>query len=225
MSSKRKNTPTKLASTDLTAAPTTTPIDPTSDGDSPIGSDISDSESGLSLHIASGSQAENSESEMHDTEHYNGDMRPPNKKQRLLQSIQQTTAEDGYSSEENLNQSSEFRAPNGLVNNNILTKPTLGLKSRKPMDSVYQRFSERMDDKNADDLRLDGTAPAPIMQGIQDVLSSVESVQDKQKRLSDMINQLQVLQQTLGTAGNKVSKPGQRSSIVWVVYDSIIRSM
>jgi len=208
MSSKRKNTPTKIASVDHLNSPTSAAHDPTSDGDSSIGSDLSDSESGLSLNIASSSQLENSETEMPDMDQCNGDQRPPNKKQRLLQSIQQTTAEDGYSSEETTN--SELNRSNDLIasslaNNNILTKPMLGLSNRKTMDTVLQRLADgKKDPESNSDVGL-LVSSQPIMDGIQAVLNTAESVQDKQKRLSDMINQLQLLQETLANANNKVS--------------------
>lgn len=217
MSSKRKNTPTKIATVDHLNSPASASHDPTSDGESSIGSELSDSESALSLNLASSSQLETSEPEMPDMmDQYNGDSRPPNKKQRLLQSIQQTTAEDGYSSaEENSKQQQQQQQQrsspqqqqqliaDSLVNNNNLTKPILGLNSRKTMDNVLQRLADPGTGKKEGqaDVSL-MVSSQPIMEGIQAVLNTAESVQDKQKRLSDMINQLQLLQQTLAKTNN-----------------------
>ena len=121
MSSKRKNTPTKLAQDEMIIQ--REKLDNITDGDSNIDSD-GDSESNLTLHIVTKpEQFEDLHSGLDSPE------RPQSKKQRILQSVMNDSE-------------SESEIPT-VNNNNNLTKPTNGGVHRKSMDSVLQKLSNK----------------------------------------------------------------------------------
>ncbi len=210
MSSKRKNTPTKLASSEM--MPHQTLAEHGSDGDSSIGSE-SDLDSDISLHIAS--HDENSDNDMQGTD-CNTSMehdRPPSKKQRILQSVR--TEAESSDTDDHLNRSptnlsspghsSDAMSPNAIpMNNNILTKPCIsGLMNKKTMDNVIQRLQPKGDGQDGSRFEESPEQDQQILMGsIQAVLASPGSLEEKQRCLNGMIAQLQTIKDKLKTQSN-----------------------
>ena len=170
MSSKRKNTPTKLAQDEMIIQ--REKLDNITDGDSNIDSD-GDSESNLTLHIVTKpEQFEDLHSGLDSPE------RPQSKKQRILQSVMNDSE-------------SESEIPT-VNNNNNLTKPTNGGVHRKSMDSVLQKLS------NKAAVRADsGENPDNVEDSVKAVMTMDGDVQEKEKKLAEMIAQLQGLKDSL----------------------------
>ncbi len=183
MSSKRKNTPTKLSKDDVLIHREHS-IENGSDGDSHNESD-SESESSLSLHIVSKSdQIEDYENGADSPGSLD---RPQSKKQRILQSVKCD------------NESDTDPEVSYLNNNNILTKPTVGLmNTRKSMDSVLRRLNHKADSHHHT-MKGNHTVQegGDVIDSIKAAMSSSESVEDKEKKLSLMIAQLQNMKESL----------------------------
>ena len=202
MSSKRKNTPTKLSADELLIERER--LETGSDGDSPNDSE-SEYESSLAINnsrkhsLLDESREESSSPEL-DLE------RPQSKKQRILQSIR------GSSDSET--------EPDSIAthnhNNNLLTKPSSGLMTsltgRKSMDSVLRRLQPKVCDTSSYLQRtMNGSPASPskheqlrngcsepdVMSSIKAAISGAQSAEDKEKKLSDMIAQLSALKESI----------------------------
>ena len=185
MSSKRKNTPTKLSKDEVLIH--REHIENGSDGDSHNESDCDDSDSSLSLHIVSKPEQLDDLTDGADSPASLD--RPQTKKQRLLQSVKCDNESDN---------DTELSYHN---NNNILTKPTTGLimNSRKSMDSVLRRLNHKAEMK---DLTVQNGGPedeTQVMDSIKAAISTTDSVEDKEKKLAEMIAQLQSMKERLST--------------------------
>lgn len=200
MSSKRKNTPTKLAKDDGRHQH----MENGSDGASSHGDSDMESDSSLSLHIVT-SKPETMD-DMNDGADSPGSDRPQTKKQRLLQSVKC----DGSDSEPDM-----ITYHNN--NNTILTKPTSGLQ-RKSMDNVLRRLSTKANSENhlhhhqhhhgvmnnnhnsnshhSD--QTDVSDDMELLDSVKTVINSAADVDEKEKRLTEMIAQLQNLKESLG---------------------------
>ena len=178
MSSKRKNTPTKLAKDEVVIQ--REKLEQCSDGDSNHGDSDSDSESSLSLHIVSKPEQLD---EYRDSDSP-GSERPQTKKQRLLQSVKC----------ENSDSDSESQ-----TNNNNMTKPNGG-SQRKSMDNVLRRLSSKVSETVPQDgvngVRV-GENGGAVMENIKAAIGAEGSLKEKEKRLSDMIAQLQAMKESL----------------------------
>ena len=202
MSSKRKNTPTKLA-TDEVLIQREPRLDPSSDGDSrdslsdlsdtsptsssSLGGHVTHPERHLSLHIVSKPEQ---------LDDINCADRPQSKKQRILQSVKcDVTDSDADMDSDGSNGSSSL---NHINNNNILTKPTMngGLplhNKNKSMDNVLRRLNSKASDGNQGD---DGDV---MMDTVHAAISTVDSLEDKEKKLAEMIAHLQNIKDNLST--------------------------
>ena len=198
MSSKRKNTPTKLA-TDEVLIQREPRLDPSSDGDSRDSlSDLSDtsptSSSSLGGHVTHPERHIVSKPEQLDD--IDCADRPQSKKQRILQSVKcDVTDSDADMDSDGSNGSSSL---NHINNNNILTKPTMngGLplhNKNKSMDNVLRRLNSKASDGNQGD---DGDV---MMDTVHAAISTVDSLEDKEKKLAEMIAHLQYIKDNLST--------------------------
>ncbi len=196
MSSKRKSAPTKLA-TDEVLIQRERVGDNNSDGDSNSGidseSELSDSPS-LSLHIVSKpEQLDGIVANNTDSEH---DSRPQSKKQRILQSVR--TSED---SDSNGDVDSDSSYHNN--NNNILTKPNGGLPiHRKSMNNVLRRLNSKNTDNNhgmhpSNMAMENGEEEVGLLDSVKAAINGAESVEDKERKLAEMIAQLQSIKDNI----------------------------
>ena len=210
MSSKRKNTPTKL-STDEVLIQREPRLDPNSDGDSRDSlSDFSDHnptttgphhvtqpERHLSLHIVSKPE------QLDDVDSPD---RPQSKKQRILQSVKCDATDsdadmdsDGSTTHSQNGGVGSSTSINHINNNNILTKPTMngGLpihhKNPKSMDNVLRRLNSKA---SGDGNQCDDDA---MMDTVHAAISTAESVADKERKLAEMIAHLQNIKDNLST--------------------------
>lgn len=190
MSSKRKNTPTKLAKDEVGEEMENGTLE---GHDSDV-----DSETGLTIQMGKRDTPSPEEgvdygdggSPISDP----GSDRPQSKKQRLLQSIRDD------SDEEELHN-----------NNNIMTKPSpIGLNHRKSMDTVLRRLNKGSDISrpNEDDL----------LENLKAHLSSSDNTEDKERKLAEMINQLQTLRESI----KKEKDHRSRSAEEHVSHDTLI---
>lgn len=190
MSSKRKNTPTKLAADDALLVHER--IEHTSDGDSHIDSDLdSDCSANGSVHMRDSSDEGGRESVSPSTTD-----RPQSKKERILQSVKSKNENDfGDNDSANI----------PMINNNniLLTKPQLTSQplSRKSMDHVLMRLNSSKNDSRSPVQKLMDTEQE-LTEGIRSVLKSAESAEDQEKKLSDMIEQLQSLKEKVALQKN-----------------------
>ena len=214
MSSKRKNTPTKIAVSSAAEElfhqhKGSMPTENGSEGDSPMDSDMSDNESSLSLatthmdtnpHFVATATGQfvGSDTEDRDSAGSPGSDHPQTKKQRLLQSVSSNHDNESFS---NGNDSaSELTTVN---NNNILAKNRL-LHNKSSVDHMLHRLNHKMADGIAEAI-ANGTSEGDVMSHIQAQLTAVDNVEDKQQKLNDMIAQLQTLKETLANNNNGVS--------------------
>lgn len=182
MSSKRKNTPTKLAAEDALLVQGR--LEHTSDGDSHIDSDLDSECSGTgSLRIRDSFDEGGRESVSPSSAD-----RPQSKKERILQSVKCENETDSNES-------------NNMMNNNniVLTKPQLG---RKSMDHVLMRLnSNNKSDSRSPVQKLKDTEQE-LTEGIRSVLTSADSAEEQEKKLGEMIAQLQSLKEKIAQQKN-----------------------
>lgn len=187
MSSKRKNTPTKLPRDDVV---TERPIYNSLPQDKHSYDYNRDIDYQSPLRIAEHHENFNG-IDNHDSDSSNDRDRPKNKKQRILQSIRNSS--DSDSDPENY-----FH-----LNNNT-TKPGFGLH-KKSMDSVLQRLNTHKPESASEREYLDKclkmtahetSADMQLFSNIQQLLSD-PTVQDKEKKLGEMIAQLQNLKESI----------------------------
>ena len=189
MSSKRKNTPTKLAK-DVEMMLQKDVIENGSDGDSHIDSDSDMSDSAIPLHIASRQDSnfdDVPDSVASPTSSDPG--RPQSKKERILNSVR--------NSESSSDEQDDFGGETVPHLNNNLTKPGSGLNSRKSVDHILKRLNPTAAEVE------DGEGN--VLDSVKAVLSTSTSVEDQQKRLGDMIAQLQSLKDNLAKGDSGVS--------------------
>ena len=178
MSSKRKNTPSKLRTDDVLSQNSNS-----GDGDS--SGPESDTEFESNLHIVT-----RSDSETHDSDNSNSYRSPQTKKQRILQSVKQDSDSDPDS-----DISSHYT--NGVAHHHS-TKSNFGLQ-RKSMESVLRRLSSKTEisDIELDNNNMTGlNEDHKVKESIQ-VLLSDGTITDKERRLSEMIAQLQSLKENI----------------------------
>ncbi|XP_069133821.1 transcription factor SOX-13-like isoform X2 [Argopecten irradians] len=194
MSSKRKNTPTKLPKDDVVSERPISECDSNPDSDGELGP--------AHLHIVTKSDSESQDSDSCGLD------RPPSKKQRILQRVRQ-----GSDSDNELNFSTHFNNNN----NHITTKSSFGLQ-RKSMDSVLRRLSSKPDGELENNNMAEKTAnpDVRVKESIQMLLSD-GSLTDKERRLSDMIAQLQDLKEDISKqnkVGDGEAEPSEPKSTV-----------
>ena len=173
MSSKRKNTPTKLAKDSIVNEPNTDNLN----SDCSVDSD-DELESRFQIVTKSDSESDSCVDKL------------TSKKQRILQSVKRDS--DSESDRE------ASQLSNG-INNCTTTKSNSG-SHRKSMDSVLRRLTSRtemaecdLENNNMDDHQHD----TKVEESLKVLLSGGDSLNDKEKRLGDMIAQLQSLKDTI----------------------------
>lgn len=174
MSSKRKNTPTKLPKDDVVNE---RPIfNPLSREHNNLCLDLDrDFELHQPLHII-----EHNENGIDRQDSDSGTDQPQSKKQRILQSVRNSS--DSDSDQDSYNDHS--------------TRPLLGLH-KKSMESVLRRLNPKSEDFTSDRTFIDSSLtmtsqPEEMIQSIQKLLAD-SNAQDKEQKLSEMIAQLQTL--------------------------------
>lgn len=186
MSSKRKNTPTKLPRDDVVNERQLYNNLPQEKYNYETDIDYQPP-----LHIVENNENFNGVDNQ-DSDSSNDRDRPRNKKQRILQSIRNSS--DSESDPE----SNHF-----LLNNNT-TKPGFGLH-KKSMESVLQRLNTHKPGSVSEREYLDkclkmtaqeASADMQLFTNIQQLLSD-QTVQDKEKKIGDMIAQLQNLKECI----------------------------
>ena len=191
MSSKRKNTPTKLPKDDVVSERPIYNSIPRDFHGFDLNGDIRYKPT---LHII-----ENHETTINGIDHQDLDSsfekdRPTNKKQRILQSIKNSSSDSESDQEYN-------------STNNNSTKPSLGLQ-RKSMDSVLERLNsnpmtstESLMGKeyfdNCLNMASHGAQDKQLLVNIQQLLSDTDAQEDKEKKLGEMIAQLQTLRENI----------------------------
>lgn len=173
MSSKRKNTPTKLAKDSIVNEPNTDNLN----SDCSVDSD-DELKSRFQIVTKSDSESDSCVDRL------------TSKKQRILQSVKRDS--DSESDRE------ASQLSNG-INNCTTTKSNSG-SHRKSMDSVLRRLTSRtemaecdLENNNMDDRQHD----TKVEESLKVLLSGGDSLNDKEKRLGDMIAQLQSLKDTI----------------------------
>lgn len=169
MSSKRKNTPTKLSQDNIINEP----INNSLNSDCSVDSD-DDIESRFQIVTKSDSESDSC-----------SDGKPRSKKQRILQSVKRDSDSE---SEKETSQLS-----NGVP---ITTKSSSGLH-RKSMDSVLRRLTSRTEMADCDVENNNSQHDQKVEESLKVLLSGGDSLNDKEKRLSEMIAQLQNLKETI----------------------------
>ena len=193
MSSKRKNTPTKLAADEMlitTVEEACMLVNGRTDCRmSELRCDDSDSSgSELNLHIVSG-----------DADDDDSEDEPPMKKQHLLDGTDYSdsdtvTAEDLSAASPPHRHSFVNHINNN--NNSILTKPYSGSNQRKSMNHVLRRLNSKQDSSERQD--EEARAEGDVIGSIKAVISSTDAtVQQKQQQISDMIKELQRIRESL----------------------------
>ena len=192
MSSKRKNTPTKLAADEMLI---TTEEEAcllengrTDCHTADLRCDDSDSSgSELNLQIVSGDADDDSDD---DTDRCD---EPPTKRQHYSDAMFDTT------SGEDLTPSHHKHSMIGHNNNSIMTKPYAGSNHRKSMNHVLKRLNSKKDENGEKHREGD------VIGSIKAVISSTDAtVQQKQQQISDMIKELQRIRESLEHADTKV---------------------
>ena len=210
MSSKRKNTPTKLAADEMlitTVEEACLLANGRTDCHmSELRCDDSDSSgSELNLHIVSGDADDDDDS----------DCEPPTKKQHLVDGADYsdsdtTTAEDLSAAASPPHRHSFVNHSNN--NNSILTKPYPGSNQRKSMNHVLKRLNSKQDSERREEegcteegRREEGHAEGDVIGSIKAVISSTDAtVQQKQQQISEMIKELQRIRESLEHNETKV---------------------
>lgn len=178
MSSKRKNTPTKLPKDDVVSERQFHAANLDCDNNLD-----SEGENESHLHIVTHSDSETQDSDSSVSE------RPPSKKQRILDRVKQESDSE--------NDSSSQISPQFITNNNhILTKPSLGLQ-RKSMDSVLKKLGSKSDSDMENSQAAAANGEEPMAESIQLLLRDGSSPSEKERRLSEMIAQLQNLKENI----------------------------
>lgn len=184
MSSKRKNTPTKLSQDSLVVNEAITES---------LNSDCSVSEDELESRFQIVTKTDSESDSCSES-------RPTSKKQRILESVKRDSDSESEASQ----------LANGV--NNTTTKSSSGLH-RKSMDSVLRRLTSRtemaecdLENNNMNDQQHD----QKVEESLKVLLSGGDSLNDKEKRLSDMIEQLQSLKDTISRK-KQVSKKLSRN--------------
>ena len=174
MSSKRKNTPTKLPKDDVVNE---RPIFNTIHRDhNNLHLDLDrDFELHQPLHIV-----EHNENGFDRQDSDSGTEQPQSKKQRILQSVRNSSDSDS----------------DPETNHRDITKPAIGLH-KKSMENVLKRLNSRpedfINDRTFSDSGMTMTKqPEEMLQNIQMLLAD-SNAQDKEQKLSEMIAQLQTL--------------------------------
>ena len=174
MSSKRKNTPTKLPKDDFV-------------NERPIYNSIHREHRNLHLDLDRDFDlhpplhiVEHNENGIDRQDSDSGTEQPQSKKQRILQSVRNSS--DSESDQE--------------FYNDYSTRPLLGLH-KKSMESVLRKLNSKSDDFETDKTFSDSnvamaTQPEEMIQSIQMLLADTNA-QDKEQKLSEMIAQLQTL--------------------------------
>lgn len=174
MSSKRKNTPTKLPKDDVV-------------NERPIYNSIHREHRNLHLDLDRDFDlhpplhiVEHNENGIDRQDSDSGTEQPQSKKQRILQSVRNSS--DSESDQE--------------FYNDYSTRPLLGLH-KKSMESVLRKLNSKSDDFETDKTFSDSnvamaTQPEEMIQSIQMLLADTNA-QDKEQKLSEMIAQLQTL--------------------------------
>ena len=200
MSSKRKNTPTKLAADEMLIT-TVEEACMLANGRtdchmSELRCDDSDSSgSELNLHIVSGDADDDDDS----------DDEPPMKKKHLVDGADYsdsdtTTPEDLSAAASPPHRHSFVNHSNN--NNSILTKPYPGSNQRKSMNHVLKRLNSKQDNERREE---EGCAEGDVIGTIKAVISSTDAtVQQKQQQISDMIKELQRIRESLEHNETKV---------------------
>ena len=188
MSSKRKNTPTKLPRDDVVNERPIYNQLPQDRHNFDFERDISYQPA---LHIVDSNLTTNG-FENHDSNDSNSYDQPQNKKQRILQSVRNSSDSES-DSESNFN------------SNNNLTKPGLGLH-KKSMESVLRRLNtHRPPDGLTEQEYLDkylkmsqrgGAGEVQMFCNIQKMLTD-NTVEDKEEKIGQMIAQLQNLKDSI----------------------------
>ena len=201
MSSKRKNTPTKLAADEMLITPEEEACllenARTNCRATELRCDDSDSSgSELNLHIVSCDADDDSDDDSDRCDE------PPTKKQHLLQSIDYSDELSEMTTAEDLTAASPQHRHSIInhSNNSILTKPHSGSNHRKSMNHVLKRLNSKQGEGEK-------TAPAEadVIGSIKAVISSTDAtVQQKQQQISDMIKELQRIRESLEHSGTKV---------------------
>lgn len=175
MSSKRKNTPTKLPKDDVIIERPNLTTDCTFNN---IRCGEINSHFPLQINSKSDSSEETQDSD-------SGAEKTPNKKQRILQSLQQDSDSDSESNHK------------GNINNCFQTKSAFGLH-RKSMETVLQRLNSKSADmqESDNDTEVSGQPEQRLLESIQ-VLLKDGNTPNKEQRLNDMISQLQNFKDTL----------------------------
>nr|UJP31541.1 putative SoxD [Geukensia demissa] len=172
MSSKRKNTPTKLSQDNIVNETITENLN----SDCSVDSD-DELESRFQIVTKSDSESDSC-----------SEGRPTSKKQRILQSVKRDS--DSESDRETSQLSNGF-------NNCTTTKSSLGLH-RKSMDSVLRRLTTRTEMAECDvENNNDHHHDTKVEESLKVLLSGGDSLNDKEKRLGEMIAQLQTLKDTI----------------------------
>ena len=143
---------------------------------------------------------------------------PTNKKQRLLQSVRLNSPESNTTFTNDTssamggdnNNTIHTKTSNGLHQNyNHLTNPYNQLynhhQQKKSMDTVLKRLNSKAesDHRNGpkpasnNDTTGSGEMNGSLLDSISSVIEGSESVEAKEQRLSDMINQLQTIKESL----------------------------
>ena len=188
MSSKRKNTPTKLAKGDG--------LDEVVMENGNESHNESDAESETCLTMAAANERgveDYTDGGSPGSDPGSGSDRPQSKKQRLLQSVREDSEEEDYPFNNN-------------INNNIMTKPSpIGLNHRKSMDNVIRRLGKnsnsagsgdaRLNDARLNDARLSNQED--LLENLKAQISSSDNMEDKEQKLAEMIAQLQSLRESI----------------------------
>jgi len=205
MSSKRKNTPTKLPRDDVVSE---RPIYSNLPQDNHY-THVHDYQS--PLHIAE-NLTNNIDSNDSDSNNSSSDRcRPKNKKQRILQSVRNSSDSD-----------SDPESPYNTNNN--LTKPGFGLH-KKSMESVLRRLgSHKAEEGLSEEGYLDrcaamsasaGAADMQLFANIQRLLADT-TAKDREQQLNAMISQLQTLKESI--AKDKQVRPPHTWHCIHTIY-------
>ena len=192
MSSKRKNTPTKLPKDDVVNE---RPIFNTIHRDhNNLHLDLDrDFELHQPLHIV-----EHNENGFDRQDSDSGTEQPQSKKQRILQSVRNSSDSDS----------------DPETNHRDITKPAIGLH-KKSMENVLKRLNSRpedfINDRTFSDSGMTMTKqPEEMLQNIQMLLAD-SNAQDKEQKLSEMIAQLQTLK-------DRMRKEKEVGRITWLPW-------
>lgn len=184
MSSKRKNTPTKLYKDNII-------LERLHSDTSECDNSNLDSEGETEINYSARFLSKSDSSEdFHDSD--SGSDKPPNKKQRILQSIRHDSESE----------------PETELQHNVTTKPNAGLH-RKSMESVLQRLNSKSPGvQNSDIERTSPLGSADheggVLENVNALLRGKGSIQDKSKKIVDMISQLQKMNESLKKQGENI---------------------